>query len=235
LGAVYQDETFAHLFPACDCPATSPGRLALITIFQFAEGLSDRAATDAVRGRIDWKYALGLELTDAGFDATVLVGFRQRLVNDDQTQLAFEALLKQLREAGLVKAEGQQRTDSARMLASVHDYNRLEYVLEAMRWALNSLAQVDPDWLRKRAPVEWYERYHQRAEGFRYTDAQRLILFEQIGADGNQLLEAVHQEANFDLRRSPAIETLRQIWVQQFYVEQETVRFRQNKNHPPSW
>ncbi len=71
LGTIYQDESFAPLFSHTGQPAEAPWRLALVTIMQFAEGLSDRQAADAVRGRIDWKYALGLELTDPGFDAWV--------------------------------------------------------------------------------------------------------------------------------------------------------------------
>lgn len=71
LGTIYQDEIFMHLFSHTGQPAEAPWRLALVTIMQFAEGLSDRQAADAVRGRIDWKYALGLELTDPGFDASV--------------------------------------------------------------------------------------------------------------------------------------------------------------------
>jgi transposase len=232
LGALYQDETFSHLFPTAGSPAESPGRLAMITIFQFAEGLSDRAAADAVRSRIDWKYALGLELTDPGFDASVLVEFRMRLNASDQARLLFETLLERLREAKLVKAKGRQRTDSTRVLASVHDYNRLECVWEAMRWALNSLAQVVPDWLREQVPVEWYQRYERRPEGFRLTDKERLALLEQIGADGHQLLDAIYRVDTIGLSQLPAVESLRRIWVQQFYIEDGTVRFRQNDNHP---
>jgi transposase len=66
LGAIYDDRMFASLYPARGQPAHSPWRLALVTVLQFAEGLSDRQAADAVRGRIDWKYALGLELTTPG-------------------------------------------------------------------------------------------------------------------------------------------------------------------------
>jgi hypothetical protein len=44
------------------------------------EKLTDRQAADAVRSRLDWKYCLSLELTDAGFDHTVLSEFRTRLV-----------------------------------------------------------------------------------------------------------------------------------------------------------
>jgi transposase len=80
-GGIYQDEAFTALFPARGQPAEAPWRLAFVTLFQFAEGLSDRQAADAVRGRIDWKYMLGLELSDPGFDHTVLSEFRTRLVN----------------------------------------------------------------------------------------------------------------------------------------------------------
>jgi transposase len=76
LGAIFEDEDFAHLFPSRGRPAMPPWRLALLTIMQFAEGLSDRQAVDAVRARIDWKYALSLELADSGFYASVLCEFR---------------------------------------------------------------------------------------------------------------------------------------------------------------
>lgn len=80
LGTLYTDSNFLELFPVqCGHSAISPAKLALITVMQFAEGLSDRQAADAVRGRIDWKYALGMELSDARFDATVLCEFRNRL------------------------------------------------------------------------------------------------------------------------------------------------------------
>ena len=79
LGELYADHLFMDLYPVRGQPTVSPGRLALITIMQFMEGLTDRQAAEAVRGRIDWKYALGLELTDSGFDFSVLSEFRQRL------------------------------------------------------------------------------------------------------------------------------------------------------------
>lgn len=234
LGALYHDETFAELFPTRGRPVESPGRLALITVFQFAESLSDRAAADAVRSRIDWKYALGLELTDAGFDYSVLCEFRARLIASDQAQLIFDTLLERLRQAKLVKARGRQRTDSTRVLAAVHNYNRLECVWEAMRWALNSLARVAPDWMRQLAPTEWYERYARRPEGFRLAETQRREVAEQIGADGYTLLDAVYAaSALAHLRELPALEPLRRIWVQQFYPEGSVVRWRESNNHPP--
>ena len=80
LGAVFADSDFAALYPALGQPAYTPWRLALVTVLQFREGLSDRQAADAARSRIDWKYLLGLPLDDPGFDFSVLSDFRGRLV-----------------------------------------------------------------------------------------------------------------------------------------------------------
>jgi len=73
--------------------------------------MSDRAAADAVRGRLDWKYLLGLELTDPGFDHTVLSEFRSRLATGQAEQQLLDRLLEQLQAQGLLQTGGRQRTD----------------------------------------------------------------------------------------------------------------------------
>ena len=80
IGILLTDADFADLFPNRGKAAYPPWRLALITIFQFIENLSDRETVESVRARIDWKYALSLELENSGFDSTVLCEFRARLV-----------------------------------------------------------------------------------------------------------------------------------------------------------
>ncbi|HEX3994644.1 MAG TPA: transposase, partial [Acetobacteraceae bacterium] len=119
-----------------------------------------------VRGRIDWKYALGLSLTDAGFDHTVLSEFRSRLVDGKAERLLLDTLLRDLRERGLIKIRGRQRTDSTHVLADVRKLNRLERVGETLRAALNELATIAPDWLQSLAPADWYERYSRRVENY---------------------------------------------------------------------
>ncbi len=99
-GTIYQDESFAHVFPQNGRPVEAPWRLAFITVVQFMEGLPDRQAADAVRGRIDLKYALGLELTDPGFDFTILSDFRKRLVDGDAAQVLLDAMLGVFKERG---------------------------------------------------------------------------------------------------------------------------------------
>lgn len=93
LGPFYEDKQFSELFPSRGQPALSPWRLALVTIMQFAENLTDRQAADAVRSRIDWKYALGLQLTDPGFNYSVLSEFRLRLIEGQSEHLLFEQML----------------------------------------------------------------------------------------------------------------------------------------------
>jgi transposase len=159
LGALFHDGQFVGLFAVRGRPALSPARLALVSVLQFAEGLSDRQAADAVRSRIDGKYALGLELADTGFDASVLSEFRARLAADDQAERLLQQMLARLREQGLLVRGGQQRTDATHVLAAVRELNRLELVTETLRAALEALAAAAPAWLQGFMPHEWYERY----------------------------------------------------------------------------
>jgi transposase len=245
-GALFTNELFAALFHHHGRPAEAPARLALVSILQFAEGLSDRQAADAVRSRLDWKYLLGLELTDPGFDHTVLVEFRQRLVQGDQEGLLFEQLLEHFRACGWLKARGTQRTDATHVLAAVRGLNRLEAVGETMRHALNTLASAAPTWLLPQLDPAWTERYERSFEETRLpkSDRERQALAERIGGDGFRLLRAIAAEAAAGtewawLREVPAVEILRQVWVQQFYRETApavsgTLRWRGEDEFPPA-
>lgn len=220
LGEVFADERFGGLFGVRGRPGISPGALAMVTVLQFAENLSDRQAADAVRGRIDWKYCLGLELGDPGFDFSVLCEFRGRLAAGGAEQLVLDVLLEKLAAAGLVRAGGVARTDSTHVLAAVRSLNRLERVLETLRAALEALAAAAPGWLAPRVSAEQVRRYAGRAENARLPrgEAERAALAAQAGADGYALLEQVHVPgAPPWLREIPAVQALRQVWVQQFY------------------
>jgi transposase len=133
LGTVFDDDDFLDLYPKRGQPALAPWRLALVTVLQFREGLSDRRAADAVHARIDWKYLLRLELTDPGFDASVLCEFRARLLAGDAGECLLEKLLGRCRERELIKARGRQRTDATHVLASIRVMNRLELLAETLR------------------------------------------------------------------------------------------------------
>ena len=235
LGPVYQDSQFAALFPRRGRPAEAPGRLALAVVLQFAENLSDREAAEAVQGRIDWKYALGLALSDPGFDHTVLSEFRTRLVAGGAELLLFDALLNRLKVEGLVKARGRQRTDSTHVLAAVRTLNRLERVGETLRAALNELATVAPEWLQALAPPAWYERYGRRVENYRLpkTAAARGALAAEIAADGRRLLGAIDAADRPELTRLPKVAVLRRVWAAQYAEEEGRLRWRTTDELPP--
>jgi transposase len=237
LGSLYSDVQFAGLFSHTGQPAEEPARLALVLVMQFTEGLSDRQAANAVRGRIAWKYALALELTDPGFDASVLSEFRTRLIQGKVEHLLLETMLTLLQERSLLKARGTQRTDSTHVLAAIRTLNRLELVGETMRFALNRLAVVAPAWLRAHMQPEWPERYAARVENYRLpkTDTARQQLAAIIGADGFALLHAAYApQAPSEVRTAPAVEVLRQIWVQQYYGPEDTPRWRRDRDVPPA-
>jgi transposase len=237
LGPIYSDEQFGALFSQTGQPAEAPARLALVLVLQFAEGLSDRQAADAVRGRIDWKYALALELTDPGFDASVLSEFRTRLIHGEAEHLLLETLLTLLQERHLLKARGTQRTDSTHILAAIRTLNRLELVGETMRYTLNRLAVVAPAWLQAHMQPAWPERYGSRVENYRFpkADAARQRLAATIGADGFALLQAAYApEAPPEVRAALAVEVLRQVWIQQYYGPDDPPRWRQAPDVPPA-
>ncbi len=229
LGTLFTDEQFAALFPTHGQPALAPWRLVLVSILQFAEGLSDRQAAAAVRSRIDWKYVLRLQLSDAGFDASVLSEFRTRLRTGDAEQLLLDTVLDWCREHQLLKRRGHQRTDSTHVLAAVRALNRLEVVLEVMRHALDSLAIVAPAWLAALAPPAWAKRYTRRADEARLPEAKaaHTALALLVGADGVALLDAlVAPTAPPWLREVPALDSLRRVWLQNFYVQDERLQWR---------
>jgi transposase len=195
LGELFADAEFAEAFGARGRPGWSPGQLALVTVLQFAENLTDRAAAHRVRYGMDLKYALGLELDDPGFDASVLSEFRTRLVEPGMEEKVLDLLLTALKDRGLVKAGGKQRTDSTRVLAAVRDLNRLELAGETLRAALEALACAAPDWLAQAVPVrEWAERYGPRIHSWHppASTSKREEMTLVYGRDGFTLLEAVH-------------------------------------------
>jgi transposase len=237
LGTIYQDQSFAHLFPDNGRPAQAPWRLALITVLQFLEELPDRQAADAVRGRIDWKYLLGLPLDDPGFDFTVLSDFRARLVQGEAEQTLLDAMLALFKEQGWLKERERQRTDSTHILAKVRAINRLMCVGETMRFALNSLAVVAGDWLLEHSDEAWLHRYGHRMEERRFPQSQasRLVVAETIGQDGWRLLTDLFDEATpAFLREIPAVKILRQVWVQNYRYDDGQLHWREPSDIPPA-
>ena len=238
LGCWYEDGDFAAVYPVRGAPGISPARLAMVTVLQFTENLTDRQAADEARGRVDWKYCLGLELADEGFEFTALNGFRERLLAGGAERVLFDRLLDLLKQRGLVKAGGRQRTDSTHVLARIRDLNRLELAGETVRAALEALAAAAPGWLAGVIEASWPQVYGQRIDNLRLPEAQaaRDELAVQYGRDGYFLLEqASGPGAPGWLAELPGVQALRRIWVQQYYRDGGKVIRREEREHglPP--
>jgi len=237
LGTLYTDEDFADLFPAVGQPAEAPWRLALVTVMQFIENLTDRQAAAAVRSRIDWKYALGLALKDPGFHFSVLSDFRARLIEGSAEQTLLDKLLVEFKARGWLTARQRQRTDATHVMAAIRTLTRIEMVGETLRQALNHLATVVPEWLRSRVPGEWYDRYGNPFDEYRMpkTEAALIELAEQIGRDGRQVLVQVESETDLPwLSELPALITLRCVWQQQYDWQEPVIHWRHKDDLPPS-
>ncbi len=201
------------------------------------EHYSDRQVAEAVKTRIDVKYALSMELTDLGYDFSVLSAFRSRLIGGGLEEVLLTTLLKICSERGMLKEGGKQRTDSTHIEAAIRNINRLVCAAETLRATLNSLAIVAPIWVRAHVPSQWYERSEKRMEDFRIPKeaSKRTAYAEQIGQDGLDLFTWVRQmDAPIWLREIPAVEILRQVWIQQFWVEEGKVNFRSKESIPPA-
>jgi transposase len=152
-------------------------------------------------------------------------------------EILLTILLNICKERGLLKERGKQRTDSTHIEAAIRTMNRVECVGETLRAALNSLAVVVPDWLRAHVSQDWYERYEKRMEEYNMPKeaTKRAAVIQQIGQDGFNLLKWVREEeAPTWLKEIPAVEILRKVWIQQFYIEEEKICWRSNNNIPPS-
>lgn len=202
----------------------------------FAEGLSDRAAADAVQGRTDWECPLGLPLADASFDSTVPCGFRSRLVAGGAEEALLDAVLEAATAHRLLRSGGRQRTDSTHVLAAVRAMNRAECVHETLRHALEVPALAAPGWLLERALPHWATAHGPRALDDRLpkSAAKRAAWVRTVGEDGHRMLAAISAPGAPDrIARLPAVGSLRRAWVRQFHLAGGEVRWRTDREGIP--
>jgi transposase len=234
LNGIYTDDLFKDCYGRRGKPAEAPWRLALVTVLQFAENCSDREAADAVRSRIDWKYALGLPLECPGFDHSVLSKFRKRLIEKQAESRVLDTLLLLCQENKLLKGGGTARADSTHVLAKVKELNRWVALIETFRFTLEALAKEAPEWLKRQAPAHWLSQYQYPFETFPMRGENNQLQYAlQAGLDGFQLLSLI-QKSRPLLAKLPAVELLRQTWLQQFTWQDGQMSLRTAKDLPPA-
>jgi len=197
--------------------------LAMVTLFQFAEELPDRQAAEAVRARMDWKYALHLSLNDPGFDPAELHEFRRWLLHDCAAQQTLTRLLVRLEKIGLLGSREKRGRDMTTFVTAVEALSRLDNVLEGMRRALEALAAQNPEWLLAISLPHWYERYGRNAaaSGLRGSKDKQEALTQAIGADIGHLLRAIAEAACPAIGGLPEVQALQRLWQQESASRQD--------------
>ncbi|WP_308130325.1 IS1182 family transposase [Kitasatospora aureofaciens] len=224
LGELFRDQDFLsddlrEMFSELGRPALSPAKLTMVLVLQFLENLTDRETVQAVALRLDWKYALGMDPGEPAFDASVLSEFRDRISQGDRVDRLLAVMVERLRQAGLVRRGGRQRTDSTHVLGAVRQLSRFELVAETLRATLEQIAAIVPDWVSGLLEPGWDRRYGRRVEAFRLVPKGASVkpLAEQVGADGRKLLAAIDDETAWPwLGELPAVQVLRRVWDQQY-------------------
>jgi transposase len=221
LEVVCTDARFEPLFTWRGRHSEAPWRLLSVMLLQFAEGLSDRQAAEAVRSRVDWKYLLGLDLADSGFNAALLAHFRAHLTPSSAEQHFLDALLTACVVSNLPNRSSRHRLDAQHLRSDAILVNRLHQTVETFREALRAITVAAPEWIDIVAPLDWHVRYGPlaraavtpRARGAR----QRFV--ETLRADGQCLLDALKgPDAPAGLADLEVVQLLGRVWARDFSV-----------------
>lgn len=228
------DEQFAGLYADDGRPGINPVILSLVTIFQFLEKLPDRAAAHMVVMRMDWKYALRQPLDWGGFHYSDLCNFRKRLLAHEQESMLFERLLDYLRERGVVRAGGKQRTDATHILGAVKRMGDVEVVREGLRLAISDLISSDAKWVMQHIPASMIKTYKRAMPNYRMSQQELQEFIQETGEEARWLLDQVALHGSVELQQLPVVMQLRQIWEEQYqYVSEpdHNLEVRQGKDY----
>lgn len=204
--------------------------LYLITIFQYVEILPDPQAADALRERLDWKYALHLPLNYPGMEPASLCGFRRRLMLEPANKQNLGHLLARLGKVTDFFCRSDATPEACQVVSVVCEISCLAGIWEAFKQALEALAANRPAWLLSTSRPYWYGRYgsHHRNLNLREDPGENQALAELIGADGMYLLDAITKAGDPELGDLTAIRTLREVWEEQYETIEGKAIWRKN-------
>jgi transposase len=210
------EDDFAVMYDDTGRGAVSPVLLSLVTVLQMLENVPDRMAAEYVVMRLDWKYALHLPLSYAGFHFSVLCDFRQRLMEHGKERFVFDYLIDQCVKLGFIKHRGKVRTDSTHILAVVERLQQVDLVTESLRVALKVSHETVPSWVERTLPAVFREQYQRPLNTYGMGDDETKRQLLQAGRDGFWFLGQIDQSAPQEVRDLAAVATLRTVLSQQF-------------------
>ncbi len=228
LNHIIGDMNLQILATSFDSNIATTLRLSLITAFQYNEILPDSHASDAVRRRIDWKYALFLPLTHPGISKQNLSQFRQKLISSSTALEEYSFFLSKMAEFEFFSPLTGQLPDAKTFLSIICQINRVFILRKAMKTALGLIVSLEPDWLVGQLSPHWFERYRSGYPEFNQPPNAINISStgEKIGDDIYSLLVSVKQLNSLKINSSLEIKKLNYLFQQQFYFMDEIIYWR---------
>jgi hypothetical protein len=199
--------------------AIEPVLLLGVSILQDLDGVPDRQAVEMLRYHAGWNFALNRQLGDPVFHPSSLVNFRHRLIEHEQSALAFTTVWDALEKAGLVSRQSRQRLDSTQMFGRVARMSRLDCVRDSLRLALKEL---EPLVKLENRPLFWlalWERYVESQADYRASSETLARKLGEAGADSWQLLKWLREPGQAPLAAGAQVELLARVFAQQFEVQ----------------
>ncbi len=213
-------------------PAIEPVLLLGVSILQYTEGVSDREAVELLGCHAGWAFALNRTLGQKTFHPTVLVNFRQRLIEHQHSALAFSAILDGLVAEGLVDPRSQQRLDSTQMMGLLSKMSRLECMRETLRLALEELEETSAKFAPPAFWDELSERYLQSKVDYRTPISVLKLKMDQAGGDAVRLLEWVGQLSDRTISQGKQVQLLERVWNENFQLQADQT-LQQREAQPP--
>ncbi|HZW02582.1 MAG TPA: transposase [Anaerolineaceae bacterium] len=228
LQTLLKSADLTRLDPASSLDAPTALRLAMVTAFQYAESLPDSAAEEAIRRRMDWKYALHLSLDHPGYSGETLCQFRRNLFSSSESLADFHQLLIFLGEAGLYSKADLKSIDAIEVLTTICQISRIARLNQVMKRELSRLVGQTPDWLRANAPPHWYARYATGRLGrlVSLEPAEMVVTAERLGADLDTLIGLYQRERLKDTDDPSGIGFLNQLLEEQFIRNGDGLHWR---------
>ena len=203
-------------------------RLALITAFQYEEGVSDEVASDASRKRVDWKYALHLPVLYQGIPAQALSDFRASLLSSPRAMREYGHLLEILHQMGFFQQKPEGSVDPCTTLRTVCQISRLYRLYYGIKAALSMIGSMDPDWLRQHMSSHWFSHYKTGELGLPvWNDLETMTRQAlRIGKDIQFLLNTLREQKLIRLIYQPEIQAISRLMEEQFVISGEQIQWK---------
>ena len=182
---LFKDEDFKDMYSSKGRNGISPAFLAMVTLLQFRESLSDVEAQNACNMRIDWKIALRKPLEEKiEFDPSTLCYFRRRLKENEALSLIFDKMVQLAKEKGFIKKKTNQRVDATHVIAHVNRISTTDLLFRTVKCVVEELATKNPELYEREVPEDVKERYENDFSSFGMSKEKRATKQAEIVEDG---------------------------------------------------